>query len=128
METPQIKSVHDFESDDYNNLLVIEKKIQDMCANNLLTPHEVEIINLIRDGYLFSDIEPILKIGRETISKIYKNVCDRIAFSLGGEFTDDGFIQEVSERNNLSPREQQKLVQFMNSNLKHKILRRPTQE
>lgn len=128
METPQIKETHDFESDDYNNLLVIEKKMKEMDKNNLFNTEEIEVLNLIRAGYLFSDIEPMLKVGRETVSKIYKNVCERIAFSLGGEFTDEGFIQEVSEKNNLTPEEQDKLARFMNSNLKHKIMRRPTQE
>jgi hypothetical protein len=128
METPQIKGVHDFDSEDYNNLLIIEKKITDMVKNDLLSTHEESILSLIREGYLFSDIESMTGIGRETVSRIYKNICERIAFSLGGEFTDDGFIREVSKKHHLSQEERDRLARFMDSNLKHKILRRPTQE
>lgn len=127
METPQIKAVHDFDADDYNNLLIIEKKIDDMLANHLFSKQEVNILNLIREGYLFGDIESQIGLGRDTVSKIYKNICERIAFSLGGEFTNEGFIKEVSRKNNLSPEEQEKLARFMDSNLKHKVLRRPTE-
>jgi hypothetical protein len=126
METPQIKESHDFDSDDYNNLLVIEKKIAGMIENNMFSVQEKRILSLITEGYLFGDIESQIGLGRDTVSKIYKNICERIAFSLGGEFTNDGFIREVSRRHHLSPKEQEKLILFMASNLKHKILRRPT--
>jgi hypothetical protein len=128
METPQIKEVHDFESDDYNNLLIIEKKVTQMVENELFSMQETEILSLIREGYLFGDIESLIGLGRDTVSKIYKNICERIAFSLGGEFTNDGFIREVSKKNHLSKEEQEKLVRFMDSNLKHKVLRRPTND
>jgi hypothetical protein len=126
METPTIKETHDFESDDYNNLLIIEKKISGMMENTMFSMQEIQILTLIQEGYLFGDIEPIIGLGRDTVSKIYKNICERIAFSLGGEFTDDGFIREVSRKNHLSLAEQDKLARFMESNLKHKILRKPT--
>jgi hypothetical protein len=125
METPQIKVTHDFEADDYNNLLIIEKKISSMEKNNMFSPQELKILALIREGYLFGDIESIIGLGRDTVSKIFKNICERISFSLGGEFTNDGFIQEVSRKNKLTLEEQKKLEDFMGSNLKHKILRRP---
>lgn len=125
METPQIKEIHDFESDDYNNLLVIEKKMASMISNKMFSEQESIIINYIREGYLFGDIESFIGVGRDTISKIFKNICERIAFSLGGEFTNDGFIREVSKKNKLSIKEQEKLAKFMDSNLKYKILRRP---
>lgn len=127
METARIKEAHDFDSDDYNNLLIIEKKIQAMKANNMFSDQELQILDLIRDGYLFGDIESRISLGRFTVSKIYKNVCERISFSLGGEFTDGGFVKEVAEKNKLSPEEQAKLARFMDSNLRHKVLRRPTQ-
>jgi hypothetical protein len=128
METTQIKGTHDFEADDYNNLLIIEKKISDMVKNDLLTRNELRILELIKEGYLFSDIESMVGVGRETVSKTYKNICEKIAFSLGGEFTDDGFIKEVSKRHHLTKEEERKLSRFMESNLKHKILRKPTRK
>lgn len=127
METPQIKETHDFEADDYNNLLVIEKKISSMKKNQMFSEQECTILNFIREGYLFGDIESFTGVGRDTISKIFKSICERIAFSLGGEFTNDGFIREVSKKNKLSIKEQEKLAKFMDSNLKYKILRRPTE-
>jgi hypothetical protein len=128
METPTIKETHNFESDDYNNLLIIEKKITGMMEKQMFSMQEVHILTLIREGYLFGDIESQIGLGRDTVSKIYKGICERIAFSLGGEFTNDGFIREVSKKNHLSPEEQAKLARFMESNLKHKVLRKPTHE
>jgi len=128
METPQLKVEHDFDSDDYNSLLVIEKKINSMIENEMFSEQEIKILGLICEGYLFGDIEAILGVGRSTVAKIYKNVCERISFSLGGEFTNEGFIREISKRKHLTKAEQRKLSKFMESNMRYRILRRPTNE
>jgi len=125
MDTEAIREVNDIDSDDYNDLLIIEKKIKEMRGQDFITNLEFKILTLIQSGYLFGDIETIIDVGRDTVSKIFKNVCERIAYSLGGEFTDEGFIKEVADRHRLTEEDTTILEEFMESNLRHKILRRP---
>lgn len=125
MDTSSIREENDIDSDRYNDLIIIEKKLNEMRNNNMLSPVEKDIISLIQRGYLFGDMESKLLLGRDTISRMFKNVCERVAYSLGGEFTDEGFVKDVAERHNLSDDELIILERFMDSNLKHKILRRP---
>lgn len=126
METVKLKEHPDFESDDYNNLLVIEQKIESMKRSNLLEKDEEQILSLIREGYLFGDIGEMIGMGTETVSKTYRAVCGRIAYSLGGEFTDEGYLQAVAKNRHLSEEQVSILKNFINSSLRHKVLRRPS--
>lgn len=125
MDTIRIKDAHDFDSDEYNNLLIIEKEISRLKRGKYISEIEDRILSLIRGGYLVKDIETIIGMERGAISKIFSRICNRISFYLGGEFTDTGYIAELSTKHNLTEEQQELLSEFMKSNLKYKILRRP---
>lgn len=128
MDSPRIRETHDMDSDEYNDLLIIEKKINDMKKRSLITPVESTILSYIVQGYLLDDIENFCGISRETISKIFKSLCEKISYSIGGEFTDDGYIEEIAKRNRLTDQEQDILKNFMSSKLRHKVMRRPLKQ
>lgn len=119
-----IRSVQDLESDEYNNLLIIEKAINDLTKTGSMTNQELQIVNLISMGYTFRDMENILDVSRETISKIFIATCDRISYYLGGEFTDEGMLEYMQEKYDLEDNQIDKLRNFMKSKLKHKIIRK----
>jgi hypothetical protein len=120
----QIKEDPDFESDPYNNVLVIEKAILDLTKKKSLTSLEIQIINLISVGYMFDDIEKILGLSRETISKLFSSSCNKISYYLGGEFTDEGLLEYMQVKYKLTDEQIEKLQTFMKSRFKHKIVRK----
>jgi|SRR3990170_860162 len=103
-ELPYLKENPDINSDIYNNALIIEMTIKDMDKKGLLTDFEKDVIMGIYSGYNFSEIARLLSADRQRVSNTYKEVTDRIAFILGGEFTDAAFmeqakgIEEISEQ------------------------------
>lgn len=123
-----IKSNPDPDSDSYNNILIIEKAIKELLEDKLITSLEVQILNIISEGYTLSDLETKLSISRETISKIFMSTCLKIAYYLGGEFTDEGLIESMEDKYNLNPEQIVRLRVFMRSRFKHKIARNETPE
>jgi hypothetical protein len=123
MQTPILKSEHDCESDSYNDLLLIEKKIKELEDKNLLTDNEILILNYFSQGYLYEDIEDITGIGRVTISKIFKEVCNKIAYFLGGSFTNEGLINDMIEKYNLTEEQTDKLDKYIYSRYRQKYPR-----
>jgi hypothetical protein len=86
------------DSDAYNNAIIIEKIIENMKKDNLISNQELIIIGKVAEGYSYSEIARDIKIHRLTVSEIFKNVTDRIAYMLGGEFTDVAFVEPILER------------------------------
>jgi len=78
----------DIESDEYNNAVLIAKAIEDMDRNNVLTSFEKEVLNYVSQGYSYREIASALGCAGRTVSTRFKTVTDRIAYIMGGEFTD----------------------------------------
>lgn len=103
-ELPYIMEEPDINSDVYNNALIIQKTINDMGKKGLLTDFEKHVIMSIVEGFNFSEIARSQNVDRQRVSNTYKEVTDRIAFILGGEFTDAALmehargIEEISEQ------------------------------
>jgi len=91
----------DFDSSEYNSLLLIEKKIEDLLNSGAISEKEIEITELLSLGKTYADITNELKISKSSIKKKFRGVCDKIAFSLGGEFTDYGYIDYIIRKYNL---------------------------
>jgi hypothetical protein len=121
METPILKENHDLEDDSYNNLLIVEKKIKELQEKGLLDNNEILVIDYISQGYFYEDIERITGIGRVTVSKIFTEVCGKLAFYLGGEFTDAGTIYSLTEKYHLNDEQVEKLEDYIISRYRHKI-------
>jgi len=113
----------DFEDDEYNNLLVVESKVNFLVESGLIQKQELDVLNLLTSGKRFKDIEGVLNLNRVTISKVFREVCKKISFSLGGVFTDDGYVNYMVEKYKLTSEEASKLERYIQSNLKHKIIR-----
>ena len=123
MNSELIHAQPDFESDEYNNLLVVESKINDLIKKGLISKHEKKVIDMFSDGKSLGDLETLLGINRVTVSKVFKEACDKVSFSLGGAFTDSGYVDYMVEKYKLSEEEADKLDKFIKSNLRHKIIR-----
>jgi hypothetical protein len=120
-----LKERHDLESDEYNDLLVIETKIAELQNLGFLSDMDICIIDMIAGGERVVTIEDSLGKSRSTISKSFIQICDRISYFLGGYFTDDGFLENMRVNHNLTDEDVAKLRIHMSSKDKHKLIRSP---
>lgn len=111
--------------DQFNDLLLVENKIKEMYSKGLLSDMDIRIIDCLGDGKLLSDAEEFLNLGRYTIALRFISICKRIAYFLGGYFTDEGLIDKVTKDNNLTEEQTEKLKEFISGNSKYQIIRKP---
>jgi len=116
-----IRSEHSLESDTFNKLLFLEKKIKDLYNDGYVSIQEMEVINLLSSGYSITEISKINNKSRLTISNIFRNACNRVSFHLGGEYTDQGFLDEMQKNYSLTDVEIEKVRNRMNSKYRHVI-------
>lgn len=103
----------DLEDDDYNDLLLVEKKINDLHVLGILSDLEVRVLTLYSEGATFGDIEKDVELSRNSIIKCLNQACNKIAFSLGDTFTNKGLAVFISEKYELTPEEIKKLEDFI---------------
>jgi len=123
---PSINIFTDFEPDDfmiethldddtYSDLLSVLITADKMMKNNLVTDRDRDVFELIQKEELsFQSVGDKLGISRVTISIIFKAICDRIAFLLGDHFTNEGYIEYLSEKYSLSDEEIEILMDKIN--------------
>ena|SRR5690349_6440301 len=103
------------ESDEFNDLLVIEKAIDELKELGLLSPEDLKILYSIREDALTRNQKYALD------QKLYY-ICERIAYYLGGYFTDDGYIHYMTHKYKLNEAQVSILKAYMKSQFKNKIL------
>jgi hypothetical protein len=123
LDRDRIRSEIDFESNDYNNLLIIENKIKELLSNNTLTNKELFMLDIIITSGSYDSAGDILDITRQTASKYFRAICNKISFSLGGEFTDNGYLEYMAKKYNLDNEQVNKMREHMESSYKHAIRR-----
>ena len=119
-----IRANRPIDSEEYLSLLAVENKIEELKDANILDAEELDIINKVLEGGSYTSLGEKLNIARSTVAKKFKNACYKISFALGGEFTDEGLIQSMSKKYNLSEDQCQKLREYMQGNLRHKLRRK----
>ncbi len=96
-QLPYIKERADVNSDSYNNAIMIEMVIEKMAKDGLLSEQESNIMWAVSAGYSYSEIGRLLGLHRLTVSQIFKTVTDRISYIIGGELTDEAFIERIQD-------------------------------
>jgi len=108
----------DYEDGSFQDLLLLEKTIQDLYNNKKISVLEHLIIMLYsKDTPMEDMIKQTGILSKLTIMKIFSKVCDRIGFILGGEFTDEGLIDKLSREHNLTEDQVQKVRDYLNRNV-----------
>jgi hypothetical protein len=109
----------DVDNDDYNNLLLVEKKIAELTDKRQISPKERMIIDSIVTGTSLTKLEEALGMSRITIAKIFSRICSRISFLLGYSFTDEGYLDYIAGKYKLNEEQLIKARDYMSSNKKH---------
>jgi hypothetical protein len=117
-----IKETNDISADGYNDLLLIEKAISDLEKNGVLSKTDLEIISDMTGDVPGFDDKP--KSIKETEFKRYVSICERIAYFMGGYFTDEGYLSYMSRKYRLTEEQVQVLQNYIKSPFKHRIMRK----
>lgn len=110
------------EDDTYLDLLSVEDKIQELIKNDLLSSQEIKILDLVLEGYTISDILQLDLLNRKTVHRVFKSLCGKIAFYLGGHFTDEGYINYMVNKYKsyfIDEEHVQMLVEYLNKDYRH---------
>jgi helix-turn-helix protein len=100
-DMPYILETHDFESDAYNNVLLLQRHIKNLDRQGLLSEEEKLILEAVFEGYNYTEISKLLKMDRQTVSETFKNVTDRLAYIMGSMFTDASFLDRIQTTEDL---------------------------
>jgi len=91
----------DLTGNDYNNLLILEKNIKLLYGAGYITDYEIQLINKVSTNKSFRELEKEDKLARHSLANTFHTVCKKLAFILGGEFTDEGYLEYLKNKHNL---------------------------
>lgn len=117
----QIKSEADINSDEFNDLIAVEKAIFTLKSQGRLSYEDLIILGIMPDPIT----RKRTKNEKQTIYKKRAALCERVAYYLGGYFTDEGYLDYMSKKHNLDEEQVNKLRAYIKSEYKHKIMRKP---
>lgn len=103
------------ESDEFNDLLIIEKAVSELRELGLLSEEDLDVLYQAQQD------------GLNKNQKYWQNrklyfVCERIAYYLGGYFTDEGYINYLTKKYRLTPEQQDVAREYMRSQFKNRKL------
>jgi hypothetical protein len=119
-ETGDIYSKSYF-SETFDKLIFLEQKIEQLYNKKHLSDKEIEVIKKVQENKPFIQISKEMNLSRSTITTIFRNACRRVAYHLGGYYTDEGFLDHMKSVYNLNDREIQLVEEKINSRFRHSI-------
>lgn len=120
----EIKSKHEFDSDEYNDLLFIERKIESLKKDGIISSEEIRLIKYVEDGKPLVESKKQYGKNRISLAKDFSNLCTKIAFYSGGYFTNDGYADYMKTKYGLSDEQVGKMLEYMKSKYKNKLIRK----
>jgi hypothetical protein len=109
-QMPFILEEGNINADDYNNCLLIQKCVNELQKKNLLSELEKDVLSAVYSGFNYTEISKILSVNDRTVSMTFDKITDRIAYILGGEFSDASFLDRVQSLNsNIRARDVQQI-------------------
>ena len=108
----RILDAGDIESDQFNNALSIQTTIKKLQGRGNLKNFDVQVLNGIASGFNFSEIAILLIADRKRVRNSFRKTCQKIAFVLGDEFTDTGFIYRIAARHAIGAKREKALKDF----------------
>jgi len=118
------ESAFNLDSDSYNDLLLIEKKIAELVNLGIIKNKDVEFLSLIGAGFSFREVGKRLGVVNKTAVFRFRALCALISYYTGYIFCDDEFLRRLQEDHNLTDEQVEIARQYMQSTLKDKVVRR----
>ena len=122
MESSNAISILNTESDLYMDLLSVESTFKKLCDQNLVKFFDKRIVEFLSSGLSIEEVAEKVGVARTTIVKKFSTVCSRIAFVLGDNFSDLGYINYMKEKYKLTDEEVDRALEFMKSSSRRVIV------
>jgi hypothetical protein len=103
-----------FLNDDYNNLLLLEKKIGELYNQGNLSSFELSVLKEMSLSKSKQQLVESLGKDYKTIMVTFDRLTEMLGFILGGEFTNEGYLAYIAKKYNLDQEQVRKLQSFMN--------------
>ncbi|KKN54325.1 hypothetical protein LCGC14_0593030 [marine sediment metagenome] len=100
------------ESDQFNNALSVKMTIEKLHENDQISLFDAQVLSGVANGFSFSEIALILVADRKRVSNSFKQTCSKIAYKLGDEFTDTGFMYRIAARHAVGAKRENELKEF----------------
>lgn len=84
----------DIEDETYNNALSIEMAITKLSSSGNLSSFDTLILRKVAEGFSLNEISNLLNVHRKRVITSFKKSCNKVAYLLGGDFTNDGFFEK----------------------------------
>lgn len=124
----ELKSLSDINSDEFNDLMIIEKKINHLREDGLISGEEMSLLKYIEDGKPLVNSKEEFGKNRLSLAKDIEALCNKIAFYVGGYFTNDGYIHYMRNKYKLSNEETHRMIEYMKGKYKNKLIRKQTKQ
>jgi len=121
----KIRLAPDFDSDEYHDILLIESTIDNLEIEGVFSSRDVEILYSISEGVSLKDVGELIGKTDNTVYKYFVRLCEVIGYSLGDEFTDEGYLEMMREKYNLTDVQLSAMNDYMNSKHKFRLVRNP---
>lgn len=82
-----------FESDAYNDLLLVEVKIAELHREGVLDDEDIELLNVFSWNPTMKELERKTETTSVTCIRKFVKICNILAMHLGGIFTDKGYVE-----------------------------------
>lgn len=118
-----IREQQDIDSDEFNDLILLEKKIVEFREDHLFTSAELELLDMMYG----SKIEDPVRYAT-LLRRYFDGICTKLTIALGGIFTDEGYIDYMHNKYNLTDEQVNTIEKYMLSHLRHKVIHQPFRE
>jgi biotin operon repressor len=113
LNSSDIRSVGDLDSDDYMSLLILEKKIKTLKEKGILSEDDVKLLVLISNYKSYTQVAEEIGITRQIVSSRFERISQKLAYYLGNYYTDLGYATYISSKYNLPIDKVNKLMKFI---------------
>ena len=103
--------VSSFGDDLHSDLLDVERTYNELYLKKIITKDEIMSLNSILSGNYLKENRGT----RQTTIKNFSSLCSKIAYKLGSYFTNDGYIEYLRNKYNLTLNQVNKIYQYIGS-------------
>lgn len=105
----EIEASEDLESDALNDLLLVEKVMSS------LPEKERKVCEAVSNTATFRKAGKSLGMVHASVIRSFVKTCNKIGNSLGGIFTDEGYLEYLKEKYNFSEEKMKQIEEFIKS-------------
>jgi hypothetical protein len=104
-----IKSKEDIELEEYQDLIILEKKLQYLLDNELISREDFDLLRRIINAQSIKILAKEMGKDYRTLVTFFQSMTDMLGNILGNTFCDEYWISHLSSKYNLNQEEIQKL-------------------